>query len=74
MAMNGDALGTLITGKISALIAINPTPDPTAFWREVARAIVEHIQGNANVVVTSVSGVTPGTPLQFSGPGTGTVL
>lgn len=37
----------------------------------VAEAVVEEIQGNAQVVVTSVSGVTTGGGT--SGPGTGTV-
>lgn len=45
-------------------------------WRKefadaLAAAIVDHIKANAQVTVTSVSGVTPGGGA--SGPGTGTI-
>ena len=40
-------------------------------WQAVCDAIVDYIQSEAQVVVTSVSGVTVGAGV--SGPGTGTV-
>lgn len=69
MAMNGDALGDAIKAAVDALP--DPKTDRTAIFRAMGNAIVAHIQANAQVAVTSVTGVTTGGGV--SGPGTGTI-
>lgn len=68
MAMNGDTLGAAIKSAIDALA---DKTDRTALFKAMGDAIVQHIQANATVTVTSVSGVTTGSGT--SGPGTGTI-
>lgn len=68
MALSGNTLGDEL------LAAINGVSDPTdrqALFRAMGNAIVDHIKAHAQVVVTSVTGVTAGAAA--SGPGTGTV-
>lgn len=74
MALNGNTMGTQVA---NAIIALDPgmtqaqKDQLTTSWQSICAAIVTHITGNAQVVVTSVSGVTTGPGV--SGPGTGTV-
>lgn len=70
MAMNGDTLGLAIKAAVEAAAAANPA-DRDAMFKAMGNAIVNHIQANAAVTVTSVSGVTAGSAT--SGPGTGTI-
>lgn len=74
MALNGNTLGDLIRTSVDAAIAATPSAGEAqrqAVFRAIGNAIVTHVL-TAQVIVTSVSGVTtgPGT----SGPGTGTLL
>lgn len=68
MAMNGDTLGLAIKAAVDGVT--NKT-DRDALFKAIGGAIVAHIQANAVVAVTSVSGVTAGAGV--SGPGTGTI-
>lgn len=77
MAMNGDILGDAILAAVDAAVAANAevgSSQRQAIFRGIGNAIVQHIQGNAQVTTTvavaSVGGVTPGGGT--SGPGTGT--
>jgi hypothetical protein len=76
MPMAGAVLGAQIVAKIDALLLTDPNPSRPDFWREIAEAIVEHIQSNAlvTVAVVSVSGVTSGGGVSGPGAGTGTIL
>jgi hypothetical protein len=70
MALNPVTLGA----EIAVAVANMPNADRadiTAVWRAIATAIVAHIQLNAVVTVTSVSGVTTGAGV--SGPGVGSI-
>jgi len=74
MSMDGNVMGEEIIAAIDAVVAGNPTATTAqrrAIWRAIGRAIVHHIQNNAEVDVDSVTGVTVGGG--NSGPGTGTV-
>lgn len=68
MAMNGDTLGAAMKAAVDA---VSDKTDRDALFKAIGGAIVAHIQGNAQVNVTSVSGVTAGSAA--SGPGTGTI-
>ncbi len=70
MPMNGDTLGLAIKAAVQAAAAADPA-DRDAMFKAMGNAIVAHIQANATVTVTSVSGVTVGAGV--SGPGTGTI-
>lgn len=66
--MNGDVLGAALKAAVDA---VADKTDRDALFKAMGDAIVLHIQTNAAVTVTSVSGVTIGTGV--SGPGAGTV-
>jgi len=70
MALNGDTLGTLMLNAIDTL-SDTDKEDRSKLFKALGGAIVSHIQSNAVVNVTSVSGVTTGGGV--SGPGTGTI-
>lgn len=69
MALSGALLGAAIK---SAVDAVADKTDRDDLFEAMGNAIVAHIRDNAQVVVTSVSGVTTG--VGVSGPGTGTIL
>lgn len=69
MALSANRLGDAMKAAIDA---VGDKTDRTAVFRALATAIVLEVQGHAQVVVASVSGVTTGGGT--SGPGTGTVL
>jgi hypothetical protein len=72
MALNVGLLANELQSAIEGNTG-NPMPAIARdVWDAVAEVIVEHIRNNAQVVVASVSGVTPGGGA--SGPGTGTIL
>lgn len=74
MAMTTAGMSAAIVAELDAL---SPTAEPGGdgvrenFADALAEAIVGYIQQNAEVIVTSVSGVTSGS--SSSGPGTGTI-
>jgi hypothetical protein len=68
MALNGDTLGLAM---LAAVNAVGDKTDRTALFKAMGNAIVTHIQTQGQVVVISVTGVTPGGGV--SGPGTGTI-
>lgn len=74
MPMVGAALTAAIKAKVSEK---NPDFDTKIgddmdwLYEAVGEAVVEYIQANADVIVTSVSGVTTGGGT--SGPGTGSI-
>ena len=74
MALNGNTLGDLIRTSVDAAIAAHPDANEAqrqAVFRAIGNAIVTHVL-TAQVVVASVSAVTPG--MGVSGPGTGTLV
>ena len=73
MALSKATLSQLIQDKIIAGEGSSPEDAATLskFADALADAIVTHITADAEVVVTSVGGVTTG--LGTSGPGTGTI-
>lgn len=74
MPLNATALSTAIKDKINAAHGSDPqkvAAGAQALADAIAQAVVDHIQANAVVNVTSVSGVTAGGAV--SGPGTGTI-
>lgn len=76
MALSGSG-STWATSVVNALKTLNPEitgqaeTDLLAQWEKVWTASATHVVSNTAVIVTSVSGVTPGGGA--SGPGTGTV-
>jgi len=71
MALSATVLAELIKAK-SAVKQADPTAPEGWFIDILAESIVEHITTQAQVVVTSVSGVTTGPSV--SGPGAGTIV
>jgi hypothetical protein len=71
MAMSKTSLRDRIKSKWEAKTGTTMTSAALDAWEAVADAIIEEIQTNAAVTVTSVSGVTTG--VGTSGPGTGTI-
>lgn len=69
MAMTGAGLASAVKAAISGIP--EDSRDHDAVWNAVGDALVAYIKTNAQVVVTSVSGVTTGGGV--SGPGTGTI-
>jgi hypothetical protein len=68
--MSGAVLATAVKGDfVAAGMVLNQFNE--AFIDSLCDRIVAHIQTNAQVIVTSVSGVTTG--VGISGPGTGTI-
>lgn len=76
MPMNGIILGDAIRASVDAAVAgLDPSDSAAlreAVFRAIGAAVVAHVVANAQVIVVSVSGVTPGGGV--SGPGTGTVI
>jgi len=70
MSMNGNLMGAEISAALDTL-SQKDSADTTKVFQTICTAIVAHIQSNAVVNVTSVSGVTTGGGV--SGPGTGTI-
>lgn len=75
MALDADELKSLLDEKarlyMGAEYAILSAGAKEKLFKVIAEAVVEHITEKAEVIVTSVSGVTTGTGA--SGPGTGTI-
>lgn len=73
MALNGTTLGADIRSSLAALTEgqLSGEDSREYIWEAIATAIVNHIKTQAQVVVTSVSGVVVGAGV--SGPGTGTI-
>lgn len=69
MAMVGSGLAAAVKAAVAAIPEANRDHD--AVWDAVGDAIINYIKANAQVIVTSVSGVTTGAGV--SGPGTGTL-
>lgn len=82
MPLNGDLLGAELKTAVDALMADRTADNPldaeeqrqlrVDMFKAMGNAIVNHIRLNAEVIVTSVGGVTTGAGT--SGPGTGTVV
>lgn len=72
MALNHIAMKNEVIAAISNVTGNPVTALSQDVWEAVCQAIVAHIVSNAQVVVSSVSGVTTGAGV--SGPGTGTIL
>lgn len=72
MPLAQATLATKIKNEIQLLYGVADDPAKLDdFAQALAKAVVDEIQQNAVVTVTSVSGVTPGGGV--SGPGAGTV-
>lgn len=73
MALNPGTANALGTSIASALVGLSDSQknDPVVIWQTVCRLIYAALVTDAQVVVTSVSGVTPGGGA--SGPGAGTL-
>jgi hypothetical protein len=69
MALNASTLASAMKNAVDAL---SDKTDRNAIFLALATEIVNHIKNNAQVVVASVTGVTPGGGV--SGTGTGTIL
>lgn len=69
MALNGNDLGDAL---MTAVTGAGAAGDRQAIFRAMGNTIVNYIKSNAQVLVASVSGVTPGPGA--SGTGTGTIL
>ena len=69
MPMTGSGLAAAVKAAVSAIPEEDRQYD--AVWDAVGDAIINYIKANAQVIVTSVSGVTTGPGV--SGPGTGTL-
>lgn len=75
MALSSATLKSLMVSKIEAIsdfpVSGSPVIIDDRVLQAISEAIVEHVTGNAVVIVTSVSGVTTGPGV--SGPGAGTI-
>ena len=76
MALSAVTLAALMKSKIEAVsdfpsAGTHPIFSDDRILLAVAQAVVEHIVANAQVIVTSVTGVQSGAGT--SGPGTGTI-
>lgn len=75
MAMNGPTLGTELKAALDGL-SDSDKGDRDKVFEEMGKAIVSHIQSNAEITtsvsVTSVSGVTTGGGVSGPGSGSGT--
>lgn len=75
MALDASRLAQAIVTAIQAVPPPNPRDGGTAFltayWTVVAQQIIDEFQDNAQIIVTSVTGVQTGG--SSSGPGTGTI-
>ena len=72
--LNGNDLGDFIKLNVDAAVATSRVAGEAqrqAVFRALGNSIVQYFQANAQVVVASVSAVTPG--VGISGPGTGTI-
>lgn len=70
MALNPNACGEAVATALQALTAEQKN-DPVIIWQTIMGIIYPDIIANAQVIVTSVTGVSPGGGT--SGPGTGTI-
>lgn len=70
MALSAPTWSTLMQAKL-AVQGVTELSKLKEFCDAMAEANVEHITGAGQVVVTSVTGITPGGGV--SGPGTGTI-
>lgn len=71
MALNSTIMRQQVITAIESTTGNSIPAESQAVWQAVCDAIVAHIVSNAQVVVTSVSGVTTGPGV--SGPGVGTI-
>lgn len=74
MALSGDAMAAMVLSEMGGEV----TSDRQEAFQKMCRAIVKHIQANAQVTVTvtgTATGVTPGpAAVPVAGVGTGKVL